>query len=111
MQWRRYTTRGRRRHQVEIDSRDKKKECVLNENGPMVVQYYDDWVFNAPATFKRLMEQVLVELTEEACTVWLNDVIVIEKDFDDHLQKLKQVLLKIPDANKEKRSAPQRNGH
>ena len=50
---------------------------------------------NAPATFERLMEVVLRELTWKICLVYLDDIIVIRKTFKDHLENLKEVLTRI----------------
>lgn len=52
-----------------------------------------------PATFECLMECVLAGLVEDACMVYLNDVITVVRDCEDNLQKLEQVLSKIRKAN------------
>jgi len=46
---------------------------------------------NAPATFERLMESVLRGLTYEACLVYLDDVIVIGRTFQEQLDNLQKV--------------------
>jgi hypothetical protein len=46
---------------------------------------------NAPATFKRLMETVLRGLAGESCLVYLDDVIVIGRTFQEHLLNLRKV--------------------
>ena len=47
---------------------------------------------NAPATFQRLMDAVLMGLQWSRCLVYLDDVVVPGKSFEDHLQNLKYVL-------------------
>ncbi|GFW20090.1 transposon Ty3-I Gag-Pol polyprotein [Trichonephila clavipes] len=54
---------------------------------------------NAPATFERLMETVLKGLTFEACLIYLDDVIIGGRTFEEHLQnirKLKEALTSSP---------------
>lgn len=46
---------------------------------------------NVPATFERLMESVLVGLRWEVAIIYLNDVIVHSKTFDQHLVQLTRV--------------------
>ncbi|GFV69496.1 retrovirus-related Pol polyprotein from transposon 17.6 [Trichonephila clavipes] len=54
---------------------------------------------NAPATFERLMETVLKGLTFEACLIYLDDVIIGGRTFEEHLQNSRKVLSKLSDAN------------
>ncbi|GBN22772.1 Retrovirus-related Pol polyprotein from transposon 297 [Araneus ventricosus] len=43
---------------------------------------------NAPATFERLMETVLRGLTSEACLVYLDDIIIVGRTFQEHLNNI-----------------------
>ncbi|GFX40422.1 retrovirus-related Pol polyprotein from transposon 297 [Trichonephila clavipes] len=54
---------------------------------------------NAPATFEHLMETVLKGLTFEACLIYLDDVIIGGRTFEEHLQNIRKVLSKLSDAN------------
>ncbi|GFX74189.1 retrovirus-related Pol polyprotein from transposon 412 [Trichonephila clavipes] len=54
---------------------------------------------NAPATIERLMETVLKGLTFEACLIYLDDVIIGGRTFEEHLQNIRKVLSKLSDAN------------
>jgi len=45
----------------------------------------------APATFQRLMEQVLSGLHWKTLLIYLDDVIVISPDFDTHVSRLREV--------------------
>ena len=47
---------------------------------------------NAPATFQRLMGAVPVGIARERSMVYLDDVLVIVRDFQEHLSNLKEVL-------------------
>ena len=53
---------------------------------------------NAPATFERLMETVLSGLHWEICLVYLDDIIVYGKSFEEMINNLDQVLRRFADA-------------
>ena len=54
---------------------------------------------NAPAGFQRLMDLVMVGLTWEICLVFLDDIIVMSKTFEQHLERLNLVLDRLRKAN------------
>ena len=54
---------------------------------------------NAPATFSRLMDNVLSGLSWEICLYYLDDIIVFSRDWEEHLQQLQMVLSRLRDAN------------
>ncbi|GFU17622.1 retrovirus-related Pol polyprotein from transposon 412 [Trichonephila clavipes] len=53
----------------------------------MAVQSHAVRLCNVPATFERLMKTVLKGLTFEACLIYLDDVIIGGRTFEEHLQK------------------------
>jgi hypothetical protein len=50
---------------------------------------------NAGATFSRLMEYMLSGLQWETCVVYLDDIIVFSKSFDEHNSRLQAVFARI----------------
>lgn len=50
---------------------------------------------NAPATYQRLMEECLGDLHLQACMVFLDDIIIFSSTFEEHLQRLEQVLTRL----------------
>ncbi|KAL6469078.1 hypothetical protein MHYP_G00226020 [Metynnis hypsauchen] len=56
-------------------------------------------LFNAPATFQRLVDRVLAGLQWEMCLVYLDDIIVLGKDVSEMLQHLSQVFDRLLQAN------------
>lgn len=50
---------------------------------------------NAPATFQRLMETALAGLARDSCMVYLDNILVIGRSFNEHLQNLKQVFQRL----------------
>ncbi len=53
----------------------------------------------APATFEKLMEKVLSKLTWKICLIYLDDIIVFSKTFDEHVENLRQVFERLRNAN------------
>ncbi|GFT19527.1 retrovirus-related Pol polyprotein from transposon opus [Nephila pilipes] len=54
---------------------------------------------NPLTTFERLMETVLRGLTPEACLIYLDDLIIVGRDFEEQLNNLRKVLEKVKQAN------------
>ena len=53
---------------------------------------------NAPATFQRLMEITLRGLARHKCVVYLDDIMVIVRSFEDYLDNLREVLERLRQA-------------
>ena len=54
---------------------------------------------NAPATFERLMERVLVGLVWHGVLVYIDDIIAFGSTLEGALERLEQVLVRISRAN------------
>jgi len=54
---------------------------------------------NAPATFERCMNNVLRELINKHCLVYLDDVFAFSTSLDEHLTSLKILFKKLKNAN------------
>ena len=54
---------------------------------------------NAPATFQRTMDKVLGPLNLKCALVYIDDIIVYSKSFEDHLKHLRLVFERIANAN------------
>ena len=52
-----------------------------------------------PSTFQRLMDVVLADLQWNICLVYLDDIIVFGRSFEEHLLRLDEVLSKLREAN------------
>jgi len=48
---------------------------------------------NAPATFEQVMEQVLREFISKICLVYLDDVIIFGKTFEEIIQNLEKNII------------------
>ncbi len=53
---------------------------------------------NAPLTFQRMISNLLAGLLGKDTFAYLDDVIIVSKDFHTHFSKLQQVLEKLQEA-------------
>ena len=47
---------------------------------------------NAPATFMRLMHEVLRPLLDKCCVVYLDDILIYSDNLEKHVEHVRQVL-------------------
>ena len=74
--------------QVEMDPLDAEKTAFTSRKGLYEFTVMPFGLCNAPATFERLMETVLAGLHWQICLIYLDDVIVIGKSFEDMIKNL-----------------------
>ena len=84
--------------QVEVNEEDREKTAFASRQGLFEFKVMPFGLCNAPATFERLMEIVLAGLNWQVCLIYLDDVIVIGKTFENMIQNLDMVLQKMKDA-------------
>ena len=84
--------------QVELQKEDQEKTAFCTQEGLFEFQVMPFGLCNAPATFQRLMDMVLAGLQWSHCLVYLDDVIVLGRNFEDHLANLHQVFLRFREA-------------
>ncbi|GBN76735.1 Retrovirus-related Pol polyprotein from transposon 17.6 [Araneus ventricosus] len=77
--------------QVDIRPEDREKTAFKTGQGLWQFKIMRFRLCNAPATFERLMETVLRGLSSEACLVYLDDIIIVGRAFEDHLNYLRKV--------------------
>ena len=86
-------------HQIPVKSQDIPKTAFVTKYGLYEFKTMPFGVCNGPATCQRLMELVLHGLQWQICLIYLDDIIVFSKNFDDHIQRLDMVLQRISEAN------------
>ncbi len=84
--------------QVGFHPDGKEKTAFSTGSGLYHFTFMPFGLCNAPATFERLMEMVLKGLTWKTCLVYIDDVMIMGKTFDDHLKNLEEVLERIENA-------------
>lgn len=78
-------------HQVPLDPSDREKTSFSTHNGHYNFLRMPQGLKGAPATFQRLMNQILSGLNGVKCLVYLDDIIVYGVDLNDHNSKLIEV--------------------
>ena len=85
--------------QLPMDPKDKDKTAFITPFGLYQFKVLPFGLASAPATFERLMERVLSGLHWEICLVYLDDIIIFSRSFEEHLMRLRTVLSRLRDAN------------
>lgn len=81
--------------QVAMDPKDREKTAFSAGDSLWEFTVMPFGLCNSPATFSRLMEQVLQGVSSKSCLKYLDDVIVHGRSFEDELEHLKEVLEKL----------------
>ena len=71
--------------QVEVESKDQEKTAFCTTEGLFEFNVMPFGLCNAPARFQQLMDFVLAGLHWWNCLVYINDIMVIGKSFEEHL--------------------------
>lgn len=87
--------------QVALDEASIEKSAFIlpHGNGRYEFLRMGMGLVNAPSTFQRLMDSILAGLQFEVCLIYLDDLIVFSKTFEEHLQRLRLVLQKLKENN------------
>jgi len=86
-------------HQVEMDPRDVNKTTFVCHRGTFRFPRMPFGLCNAPATFQRLMDMVMLGLNFETCLIYLDDIIVFSQYLTTHLQRLEALFSRLRTAN------------
>jgi len=84
--------------QVEVDKEHREKTAFCTHEGLFEFNVMPFGLCNAPATFQRLMDMVLTGLQWNNCIVYIDDIIIAGKTFDEHLNNLQQVFERVDKA-------------
>ena len=84
--------------QVEMDPRDKEKTAFITQFGTFQFNVMPFGLCNAPATFQRLMDEVLHDDLGTFVVVYLDDLNIYSQTFNEHLQHLRQIFDRLKDA-------------
>ena len=84
--------------QVEMDPADAEKTAFTTICGLYQLKVMSFGLFNAPAAFERMIEIILSGLHWETCLLYIDDVIIFADSFEQHLERLSEVLSKLQTA-------------
>lgn len=86
-------------HQIEVDEKDIPKTAFNTENGHYEFLRMPFGLRNSPSTFERVIESVLRGLNNNICLVYMDDIIIMGKSFEDHIKNVKLVFERLREAN------------
>ena len=78
--------------QISAKSEDIPKTAFVCKYGHFEMTRMPFGLNNAASTFQRTMEMALQGLQWVTCLIYIDDVIIFGKDFDQHMQRLQEVL-------------------
>ncbi|XP_078461913.1 uncharacterized protein LOC144726833 [Lampetra planeri] len=84
--------------QLPLDEESKPKTAFRTPGGLFQFNRLPMGLHSSPATFQRLMELVLSGLQWDTCLIYMDDVIVFSKTFEEHLRRLRGVFLRMRSA-------------
>ena len=85
-------------YQVGMKKEDIPKTAFTSKFGKLEFCVMPMGLTDAGATFQRLMEIALAGLQWVSCLIYMDDVIIFGKDFDEHLCRLTEVLQRFREA-------------
>ena len=85
--------------QVEMSPESREHTAFITYGGLNEFLVVPFGLTNAPSTYQRLMECVLRNLTYKICLIYLDDILVYSKTFEEHLSHLRQVFDRLRHAN------------
>lgn len=78
--------------QIPMHEDDKEKTAFATPDGLYEFNVMPFGLCNAPATFERMIDTVLRGLKWKTCLCYLDDIVIFSTTFDQHLQRLDEVL-------------------
>ena len=82
--------------QAEIDERDRDKTAFVTRMGQFRFKVFTIWsISNAVSLFQRLQYRILAGLNWFTCLVYLDDIAVFSRTFEEHLTRLSEVITRI----------------
>jgi hypothetical protein len=86
-------------YQVEMEPSDIPKTAFNVENGHYEFLRMPMGLKNSPSTFQRVMDNVLKDLQNVICLVYLDDIIVFSTSLQEHMINLEKVFQKLRESN------------
>jgi len=87
-------------HQIEVE--ESHKERTAFTVGSLGFYEYNKMPFglcNSPATYQRIMQDILGDLNMKICLIYLDDLIIFSDTFEQHLERLDIILKTLQQAN------------
>ena len=82
-------------HRMSIRQQDRWKTAFRTRYGHFEYKVMPFGLTNAPATFQAYINQVLHELVDVCCVVYLDDILIFSKTEEEHAEHIEAVLRKL----------------
>jgi hypothetical protein len=86
-------------YQIAVAEADKEKTAFITEQGSYEYNVMPFGLTNAPATFQRLMNLVLAGLNWKMCLVYIDDILIFSRTFEEHMVHIRAVFDRLRSAN------------
>ena len=86
-------------HLIETNPADIPKTASNVENGHYEFLRMPFGLKNSPATFQRVMDNILRELQNEFCLVYLDDIIIYSTSLQENIQNFKKAFKRLRETN------------
>ena len=85
-------------HQILMNPKDSSKTAFSTQYGLYEWKVMPMGLTNAPATFERLMDLIMIGLNWKNVLIYLDDILIFGKDFEEHFTNLREVLERLRNA-------------
>src|SRR6266496_3888668 len=85
--------------QVEMNEEDREKTAFTCHKGLYEFNVMPFGLKNAPPTFQRLMNEVLDGYLNKFVEVYIDDILIYSKTFEEHMEHLEKVFQRLQEAN------------
>lgn len=86
-------------HQIKVHPADIAKTAFVTPNGLYEYLRMPFGLKNAPATFQRLMNEILRDYINKICVVYLDDILIFSTSLKEHIQSLSLIFKKLSEHN------------
>ena len=81
--------------QIEVEESDKEKTAFMANNNVYEFNKMPFGLINAPSTFQRFIQDTFKGILHKFVSVYIDDIIVFSKSFDEHFCHLKEVFKRL----------------
>lgn len=86
-------------HQIEMSPDSIEKTAFTVNNGHFEYLRMPFGLKNAPATFQRMMDEILREYLYKFCFVYMDDVVIFSKSLPEHIDHIKKIFKTLREVN------------
>ena len=85
--------------QIEMNEKDREKTAFTCHLGLFEFNVMPFGLKNAPPTFQRMMNEILKDWLDEFVVVYIDDIMIYSKTFEEHLEHIEKILKKLREVN------------